>query len=289
MLSDDDLKNRNNSTDDDDKSTLRTFNGVPKFSSFNSTPGMNMLKSGLEDLLNPDLMDIDPESSLNNALNNLASIGSQLPSPKLNIDGSEIEGDDDSDGILKKLLKLIMNIVKLPLRFSYLFKSLMEGTGALVLGIGGITQSVALGSKDIYTLIVAILKIILKYAACILSFIISTIAGCSLIHVFTMYFVMLYLFLLYLSDKFNELSGIDLSPFLEKSTEYMKWPEPVGTFCYSCFGKKVKLREVISDVGVIEDIGNMISFDFNNVMPRYMKPATPLGSSALKSLDKAIN
>ena len=60
-------------------------------------------------------------------------------------------------------------------------------------------------------------------------------------------------------------------------------------FCYSCFGKRVKLRDILADVGVIQDIGNMISNDFNNVMPRYMKPSVPLGKSSLNSLDKAMN
>ena len=104
-----------------------------------------------------------------------------------------------------------------------------------------------------------------------------------------MFFVMLYLFIMFILDSFNEWTGIDMTPMLDKAVEYVGWPEPIGTICYSCFGKKVKLREVISDVGVIEDIGNMISYDFKNTMPRYMNPAVPLGTMAMDSLDKAVN
>jgi hypothetical protein len=262
----------------------------PNFSAFASTPDMNSDDSGLAGLLNMDTSGLDADSLINNIVNGFASgfagMGSKVG---LNINNSNIKGDDSGGGILSKLIKLILGIVELPMRFGYLFSSLMQGTGALALGVGGISQSVALGTKDVYILIIAILKIIFKYFLCILSFIITTIGGCFLIHVITLFFVMLYLFIMFLLDMVNEATGFDLSPMVDKALEVVKWPEPIGMICYSCFGKRVKLREVLADVGVLEDIGNMISYDFNNTMPRYMKPAVPLGSGALKMLDKAMN
>jgi hypothetical protein len=205
------------------------------------------------------------------------------------MDNSKVNGDDGSGDIITDLINLILGIIELPVRFAYLFKSGLEASGALALGIGGLTQSVALGTKDLYILIVAIIKIILKYFSCILSFTITTLGGCALIHPVTLFFVMIYLFIMFILDIIKDKTGIDLTPSFDAMAEYVQWPSFIQMFCYSCFGKRVKLRDILADVGVIQDIGNMISNDFNNVMPRYMKPSVPLGKSSLNSLDKAMN
>jgi len=269
--------------------TLLSGAKSPTFSAFSSTPDLNSDDSGLDGLLNPDTSGFDADTLTNRVINGFASGFDGMGAFGLKIDNSKIEGDDDDDGLLAKLIKLILGIVQLPMRFGYLFGALMEGTGALALGVGGLAQSFALGTKDVYILIVAILKIVFKYFLCILSFIISTVGGCFFIHVATLFFVMVYLLVMYLLDMLNESTGIDLSPMVDYVMDYVKWPEPIGTICYSCFGKPVKLREVIADVGVLEDIGNMISYDFNNTMPQYMKPAIPLGTGAMGLLDKAVN
>ena len=270
--------------------TLLSGAKTPNFSAFANTPDINSDDSGLAGLLNPDTSGLDADSLINGVVNGFASgFAGMGGSFGLKINNSKINGKGGGGNIISDLIKLILGIVELPMRFGYLFGSLMQGTGALALGVGGITQSVALGTKDVYLLIIAILKIVFKYFLCILSFIITTIGGCFLIHVITLFFVMLYLFIMFLLDMINESTGVDLTPMVDKVLEYVKWPEPIGTICYSCFGKPVKLRDVLSDVGVLEDIGNMISYDFNNTMPRYMKPAVPLGTGALKMLDKAMN
>ena len=94
---------------------------------------------------------------------------------------------------------------------------------------------------------------------------------------------------MFIVDLVNETVGLDMTPLVDRLTQYIRWPEPIGTICYTCFGKPVKLRDIISDVGVLEDIGNMITYDFTNTMPRYMGPAIPIGNDAMKHLDKAIN
>lgn len=269
--------------------TLLSGARSPHFSAFESTPDINSDDSGLSSLLNPDTSGLDADSLMNSIINGFASGFDGMGSFGLKVDNSNINGAGGSGNVLTDLIKLILGIVELPMRFGYLFGGLGTGTAALSLGVGGLAQSFALGTNDVYILIIAILKIMLKYIFCILSFVITTIGGCFLLHFITLFFVMLYLFLIYVFELINESTGIDLSPMVDSAFEYIKWPEPIGTICYSCFGKPVKLREVIADVGVLEDIGNMISFDFNNTMPQYMKPAVPLGTTALGLIDKAMN
>ena len=269
--------------------TLLSGTKTPSFSAFQNTPDINFDDGGFASLLNPDTSGFDADALINGVVDRFASNFDGIGKFELKIDNSKIQGNGGSGDTLSDLIKLILGIVELPLRFGYLFGSLMQGTGALALGVGGITQSVALGTKDVYLLIMAILKIVFKYFLCIMSFIITTSGGCFFIHVITLFFVMVYLFIMYILDMINESTGIDLTPMVDKVVEYVKWPEPIGTICYSCFGTPVKLREIISDVGVLEDIGNMISYDFNNTIPRYMKPSIPLGTGALKMLDKAMN
>ena len=260
----------------------------PNFSQFGDVD-LNDLKDGFDDLLNPDTSGLNVDALMNRVLGALSSATSGLGSINFSSNKKKIDDVMMEGGIISKLIQLILTIVTIPMRFGYLSMGFIQGTGAFGLGIGGIVQSLALATEDISILIFAILKIMFKYFLCILSFIMTTIAGCLGIHIVTMFFVMLYLFIIFILESFNELTGIDLTPMVDSITDYIAWPEPIGTICYSCFGQKVKLREVIADVAVIEDIGNMISYDFNTTMPRYMNPAIPLGTSAMDSIDKAIN
>jgi len=270
--------------------TLMSGVRPPNFSQFgDGDVDLNDLKDGLDDLLNPDKSGLNVDSLMKNVLGEFSSATSGLGSVNFSSQKRKIDENKLSGGIISKLIQLILTIVEIPMRFAYLSMGLVQGTAAFGIGIGGIMQSIALGTEDISILIFAILKIMFKYFLCIMSFLLTTIAGCLGIHMVTMFFVMLYLFIIYLLDSFNELTGIDLTPMVDKITDQVAWPEPIGTICYSCFGQKVQLREVIADVAVIEDIGNMISYDFNNTMPRYMNPAIPIGTSAMDSIDKAIN
>lgn len=270
--------------------TILTGSKSPNFASYVSTPDMNMkdVEDGLAGLLNPDTSGLDTDSLINGIVGGFSSTLSGMGSVKLNVDNSKIKGKGPKGGLLQQLIQLILEIVKLPVRFGNLNLALMEATAALGVGIGGIFKSTALAAKDLGILIIAILRIFFKYFLCILSFIITTIGGCFLVHGITLFFVIIYLAIMYIVDKINDTIGIDFAPMVENAAQYAKWFEPINTICYTCFGKSVKLRDVIADVGVLEGIGNMISYDFNNTMPRYMKPSVPLGKSAMKRLDKAI-
>ena len=69
----------------------------------------------------------------------------------------------------------------------------------------------------------------------------------------------------------------------------LRWPDGIDSVCYTCFGQKVKLRDILIDVEVIKDIGDMISRDFSQVMPSYMRTSIPHGHAAMQFLDKTFN
>jgi len=246
--------------------------------------------SGFNSILNPDTSEFNQDKLLdnfNNAINN-ASRNIMKNKVRIDIDNKDIKGAGPKGSRISKLIQLILSIVKLPKRFLFLSKSIAEATAALTVSIDGIGKSVALGIRDIYMLIIAILNIIFKYFLCILSFTITTIAGCSFVHIITFIVLLVKLGVLYAADFIEWYIGVALTDMIEDAFGYVQWPEPINTICYSCFGKKVKLRDILTDVRVIEDIGNMITYDFNKRMPRYMRPGIPLGRAAMKSLDKAI-
>jgi hypothetical protein len=290
MIADTDLNNLASSDLFDKYKTLLSNVKAPAFSDI-KTPDILSNASDLGKSLNPDVssMNIDSASLLDQILAGFASSFNGLKSNTFNVNNSKVKGKGGSGNLIKDLIGLIMGIIELPVRFGYLFASGMQASGALALGIGGLTQSIALGTKDLYILIIAIVKIIIKYFLCIVSFTVTTLGGCALIHPVTLFFVMIYLFVMFILDTLKDKTGIDLTSGFDSIAEYVQWPSFIQMFCYSCFGKKVKLRDILADVGIIQDIGNMISNDFNNVMPRYMKPSVPLGKASLKSLDKAMN
>jgi hypothetical protein len=291
MLSDSELNKLNEFSDKYDK--FKSFMGGggngENGSSESGTPDINSGKDAFGKLLNPDMASLSPDQMVSNIVGGLASSVSGMGSLNIGVKNTNIKDKKNSNGIIKDLIGLVKGIIQMPMRFGNMFKGLMLGTGALGLGIGGITKSVALGTKDLYLLFVAVMTIIFKYYACILSFTISTIGGCLFLHFITLCFMMVYIGIMYIVDSINDMFGVDFSSIVDEIFEQIKWPSTIQLFCYTCFGKPVKLRDILADVGAIENVGNMISYDFNNKMPRYMKPAIPLGTSALKSIDKAIN
>jgi hypothetical protein len=257
-----------------------------------NTPEINPAKS-LFGMLDPNASSMDAGTMLDQILGGFSSTISSMGrgvAGGFKINKSKIDGNGGKGGLFKQLIDLILGIVTLPMRFLNLFKAMTYAGGALGLGIGGIAKSFALGTKDVYKLIVAILKIVFKYALCIVSFwITTTLGGCIFVHVISLFFVMLHLLITYLVDLVHEYIGLDFTFIVDEVFEKIKWPSPIQSLCYTCFGKPVKLRDVLSDVSVIEQIGKDISYDFNHNMPRYMKPSIPFGQKSLRNLDKAMN
>jgi hypothetical protein len=176
------------------------------------------------------------------------------------------------------------------MRFGYLSMALGQATGGLLLGIEGLGKSFALGSADIWNLIETLFNIlILKHGFCIFLFIITTICGCIVAHTLTLFCLVFYNAIVSLLERVNKKIGYDLKPEFDSSIEFIKWPIWIHIPCYTCAGNEYKMGEVITDLAVIEDIGNTFSFDYNVRMPRYMKPSIPLGNDALDSLKKSTN
>ena len=295
MLSDEELNKLSYISNEFNKfKTTLSGSKPPGFSILSTSDiDINPANSDLKTLLNPDVSSFDTDALLDNVLGSFASSFSSFgKSGGIKIDRSNVKGKGGSGNIISDLIKLILGIVQLPIRFAFMSKSLIEATGALAMGIGGLTKSVALGTKDLYMLVIAVLKIFFKYLSCIISFTLTTFGGCIAIHPITLFFTMIYLLIMYIVDKIHETFGINLASNVDSSVDVILSVGFIKFFrmyCYTCFGKKVRLNEILSDVQVIQDIGNTISFDFNNTMPRYMKPSIPLGTASMKSLDRAIN
>lgn len=217
----------------------------------------------------------------------------------------KIAGNGPTGSIIKQLISLILGIVKLPVRLARIGEGLTKSSMALGLSVGGLGQSVALAAEDLWILIVTIASLIVKYFLCILSFTITTIAGCLVIHIITFVLSVLYLIFPLTAYVVEMASGYDLTPHIdyafERMHEYddnqaiytrvnlMRWPFLIELFCYTCFGKPVKLKDVLVDVWAIKSVGDLISYDFSVRMPGYMKAGAPLARSAGNAFDKAMN
>jgi len=280
------------------------LSGAPSSMNFSSyVPSADDLGNDAQNQLNNALNSAN--DALDGALGKLSdAAGSMMSIKKPNV-GKDIDGNGPSGGIIAKLVALIVGIVELPMRFAYLGMGLAEGTIALALSMEGLGQSIALAGEDFWYLIVAIAIVIWKYTLCAISFIISTVAGCFMVHVFTFAVSVLFLIFPISAFVFEIATGIDISPQIELAFEkmheadhqmaaytgmyLMQWPDTINTFCYTCFGTPVKMKDVITDVWAIKSAGDMISYDFSVRMPQYMKEATPFAKSADESINKAMS
>lgn len=307
MITDENLNHNIGQRFEDNLNNLKAAAGLGSFN-YGGYTSSNDIGKDLADQANSisGTLLSEKDKLLNAALNGLAGLSDNLVFKMPEFGGEKVEEDDDDDSIIKQLIKLIMGIIHLPLRFMSMSQSLMEGTVALATGIDGLAKSAILGTKDIITLIVAIIQIVAKYFTCILSFTISTIAGCFLIHGITFMFCVLYLIFPATAYFVELVSGYDMMPdvdamfvLLEEADNQLgqytggiyalKWPDAISSICYTCFGKKVKLRDVLVDVEVIKDIGDTIMHDFTQVMPSYLKTSIPHGHAAMQHLDKTFN
>lgn len=284
-----------------DNLTTASSSTQSKYSTFNSDAlqnsqdQINQLISNSASIAGQDLMD----SIIPSFAASLANLSFKLPAA-----GDKVEDAETVSGI-PMLIKLILGIIKIPVKFGYMFAALTQGTQALALSLDGLGKSTILGITDIFKLVMAILNLVFKYFLCILSFTITTIGGCFLIHTITfMIYVVMLIFPLgvYVIHYY---SGYDATPIVDKGFEmldkaddqqasvtginFTKWPAPINLVCYTCFGKKVQLREVLTDFAAIKDITDLIQYDFTKTMPIYLKNGVPMGKGAMNSLDKVFN
>jgi hypothetical protein len=241
----------------------------------------------------------DAETDMRKALSGLASIQMTPFSFRLPSFGPPVRGDSDRDDILSELIRIIMSVVQLPKRFANMFQALTKGAEAVAKSFKGIGKSVELATRDIFTLIIAVVGIVFKYWLCIVSFVVTTMGGCFLIHGVTFACYVLYFVIESIASFFG------VKPLLEWMMEVLsetddqlaeitgfnvtKWPKAIRTICYTCFGKPVKLRDVSADLGALSDIGDTIAHDFNQRIPYYMRDAIPPGKMAISYMDRAMN
>jgi hypothetical protein len=301
MITETNYNRSGSGTENDNLKGLKTSKPVSsKYGNYDSSKSSSdALLSGI------DANKLNAEALMSKVLAGFSGLrvpSSAFKTPKF---GPEEKGDDDDDDIITQLIKIIMGVIKLPVRFGHMFQALMDSTTALASSVDGLGKSVELGTRDIITLLSALAGFIFKYWLCILSFIITTIFGCALVHVVSLAFSTLYLIFplsAYVVAKMT--GGFDIMPMVDAmfvklheaddqlaqitGVNVMKWPELINKYCYTCFGKPIKFRDVITDVDAITEIGNMISYDFTKKMPRYMRPGIPPGKSALRHLDYAL-
>ena len=256
------------------------------------------------------------QDQMNNALNlannqmhfavgQFSSALSSIHVPEMPKGGKGVEGDGPDGGIFAQLIALIIDIAELPIRMAYIGEGLVESTIALTSSMEGLGKSIALAGEDLWCLIVAIAIVVWKYALCIISFVVTTIAGCFLVHIVTFLISVVFLIFPLSAYAFEYVTEIDISPQIDEAFEkmhefdhvlakytgmyLMQWPDSINLVCYTCFGTPVKMKEILTDVWAIKSIGDMISYDFSVRMPRYMKNAVPPANAAGDAFNKAMN
>jgi hypothetical protein len=241
---------------------------------------------------------------ISGGLNSATNLFSDARSIAIDTTVGKISGEGPTGGLIAQLISLIMDIIMMPIRFAFMSKGIGEGVAALVLSIEGLGQSTALAAEDLWLLLVSVGTILIKYCLCVISFVITTIGGCFLIHIIT--FVLSVMFLIFPLTAYvvERAIGYDLNPIFdilfEKMHEFddnqaartgvnlLRWPMPINLICYTCFGMPVALKDVLADVWALKIVGDMIAYDFSIRMPTYMKTATPVAQAAAASFDTAM-
>lgn len=262
-----------------------------------------------------DLIGQDEQSQLNAALSGIndqmksgidSATGSlaSIQSVAIGATGGKVNGDGPTGGLIAKLISLIMGIIMIPIRFAFIGEGIAESVAALVLSIEGLGQSTALAAEDLWLLLVAVGTILLKYGLCIVSFVVTTIGGCFLVHIITFILSVMFLIFPLTAYVIDMAIGFDLNPIFDTMFEKMhefddhqalysginllRWPMPINMICYTCFGMPVALKEVLTDVWALKIVGDMIAYDFSVRMPGYMKTATPVAQAAGAAFDNAM-
>lgn len=208
-------------------------------------------------------------------------------------------------GLIPTIINIVKMTLKLPTRFGNIFQAFQNSFMGLVLGIEGISKSLALGIYDIMMVIYNIFRTILKYFNCIISFIV-TLPFCAMIHLITLFFYLIYLPFPIMALLIRLATGMNFMPYIDYAFElidyaddvfadwnglgihFAKYPPLINRICYTCFGKKVKAKDIFGDISVIGRWGKKTGRDFTVVMPRYMRRSTPYLKRGIKNIEKVF-
>jgi hypothetical protein len=225
------------------------------------------------------------------------NINKKLPKPK--------KPRSARGGLIPTIINIVKMTLKLPTRFNNIFQAFQNSLMGLVLGIEGISKSFALGVYDIMTVLYNIFRAALKYINCIISFII-TLPFCAAIHIISLFFYLVYLPFPIIGMLVYMATGFNLTPYIDYVFEMIdygddlfaewnglgihltKWPPLINRICYTCFGKKVKMRDVVGDISIIGRAGRKTGRDFSVVMPQYMRRSTPYLKRAIRNIEKVF-
>jgi hypothetical protein len=193
----------------------------------------------------------------------------------------------EGGGILA-LIKMIIGVIELPVRFSHLMAATLHTSLMLVKSVEGIGKSTVLGIKDISLFLYAILRVFVKYGKCIpWPFIVLTMCGFTYFITFICY--MMYFWLIYMPiNTFDKAIGSNFLAVVDDALAIIWWPEAIDKLCYTCFGEKIYLKDFLDDLESVKEVGRMVKTDFEYRIPKYMEPGKPSAKLAKKELDKAF-
>jgi len=212
-------------------------------------------------------------------------------------------GPQSEDDLLTGLFKIFLAALKIPSKFEKMFEGVTNAGLSLGTGLEGIFQSSVLGIEDLVYLVIVIYTIASKYFNCFILFLVN-LPSCFISHVITCVFSVLYLIFPLTAWIFRMLTGFDLMPHFDKAFEviydgddmlakvigfnFLKFPPSIIKQCYTCNGKVIKLRDILTDVSKIKDVGDKIAYDMTKTVPRLMKPAMPFIYKTASAVDEVF-
>lgn len=252
--------------------------------------------------------------SINNLINSFNGLGgdsfsvgadgSCKPKPKNKTANNNYGSGSGEKNMLKGLIKIFLGALKLPTKFDAIFSGLESAGNSLAFGLEGIVKSVFLGIEDVILLCIALFVFLSKYFVCFITFIIN-LPSCFITHVITAASSVLYLIFPLTSYIFWSGTGISLMPYYEAGFAQIgsfddmfyilfgfnlfKLPPSIIKKCYTCNGKILKLKDVITDAMKISKVGDKISGDMTRTVPRYLKPAMPHLIKTAMAVDKVFS
>jgi hypothetical protein len=188
------------------------------------------------------------------------------------------------------LLKLIISILKIPMKFDMIFEGITSAGLALSLGLEGAVKSTFLGVEDLVALFTFLVSFFMKYLNCIVSFFVN-LPACFVAHIITCVASVLYLIFPLTAFIFKFGTGIDLMPMFESAFKrisdgddmmagyigfhFTKFPPAIIKKCYTCNNKVIKVNDILTDAAKLKTVGDKVAYDMTKKVPDYMRPAMP--------------
>lgn len=194
------------------------------------------------------------------------------------------ESPKKEDGLMASLFKLFLAILTIPKKFGLAFNAILNASAGVGLGIGGISQILAICAVNISRLIGVSAEAVVKHSFTLFDIIIK-LPHCFLVHCVKGVSAVLYNIFPLTSYIFWSGTGVSLMPMfnyvfemLDEADNYMsevilkpqfgeiymlKFPKEVTRRCYTCNGKPLRLDDILDSVKKIGDTGTRFSNELN--------------------------